>query len=147
MKDYTELKNKNTEFIKKEEVYGGVKAELLEEKAQLEINEIKKEMKNQKIEFDKFLPKKKVLKFKDFSINWDEDYYRAKLGFTDKAASTDNEVYYNAYLVYNLVEDTSTIQVFINHSEKDDYAQYDFDVKISDTDLKKILARILLMQI
>ena len=170
MKDYTELKNKDTEFITRENVYND-KIKNLNEQAQFEQKEIQKEMKNADEEFDKFLPKKKVLKFEDFSIDWNEDYYidtngridfylvftnkaieivdnyRAKLGFTDKASSTNNEVYYDAYLVYHLVDDTTKVEVIVKNSEKDSYAQYDFDIKISDTDLKKILARILLMQI
>ncbi len=112
------------------------------------------------------------LNFKDFDINWNEDYYcdtngrldfyltcandtpleiidkyRASLGFTDSPNPRLNKVYYNIYLTYNLNTDIAKIEVIVNHSEKDDYAQYDFDVEISDTDLKKILARLLLMQI
>lgn len=108
------------------------------------------------------------LNYQDLSINWKEDFgiedytlnlvlevktdtaieeidsYREKLGFTDKACSSDNEVYYNLYLVYNLSINTYHVEVVVNNSEKDDYASYDFDLEISESDLRSILASCLL---
>lgn len=108
------------------------------------------------------------LNFQDLSINWKEDFgiedytlnlvleaqndtvidtidkFREEKGFTDKACSSDNEVYYNLYLVYNLSINTYHVEVVVNNSEKDDYASYDFDLEISENDLRSILASCLL---
>jgi hypothetical protein len=72
------------------------------------------------------------------------DKFREEQGFTDKAGSSDNEVYYNLYLVYSLAINTYHVEVFVNNSEEDDYATYDFELEISESDLRSILASCLL---
>ena len=108
------------------------------------------------------------LNYQDLKINWKEDIditdytltlalecendnaidtidkFREEKGFTDKASSSDNEVYYNIYLVYSLAINTYHVEVFVNNSEKDDYASYNFDLEISESDLRSILASCLL---
>ncbi len=108
------------------------------------------------------------LNYQDLKINWKDDIditdytlslalecendnpintidsFRVEKGFTDKASSSDNDVYYNLYLVYNLTTNTYHVEVTINNSEKDDYASYEFELEISDNDLRSILASCLL---
>lgn len=108
------------------------------------------------------------LNYQDLKINWKEDFdiddcvldlvleaqngtaidtideFREEKGFTDKAGSSDNDVYYNIYLIYNLAINTYHVEVVVNNSEKDDYASYDFDLEISESDLRSILASCLL---
>lgn len=104
------------------------------------------------------------LNYQDLKINWKDDIditdytltlalecendnaidtidkFREEKGFTDKACSSDNEVYYNLYLVYSLAINTYYVEVVVNNSEKDDYASYDFELEISESDLRSILA-------
>ncbi len=68
------------------------------------------------------------------------DKFREEKGFTDKASSSDNEVYYNLYFVYDLATNSYHVEVVVNNSEKDDYTLYEFGLEISDSDLKSILA-------
>ena len=72
------------------------------------------------------------------------DKFREEKGFTDKASSSDNEVYYNLYLVYSLAINTYHVEVFVNNSEEDDYATYKFELEISESDLRSILASCIL---
>ena len=110
----------------------------------------------------------KKLNYQDLKINWKDDIditdytltlalecendnaidtidkFREEKGFTDKASSSDNEVYYNLYLVYSLAINTYHVEVFVNNSEEDDYATYKFELEISESDLRSILASCLL---
>jgi hypothetical protein len=108
------------------------------------------------------------LNYQDLKINWKEDIditdytltlalecendnaidtidiFRAERGYNDKASSSNNDVYYNIYLVYSLAINTYHVEVFVNNSEEDDYATYDFELEISESDLRSILASCLL---
>ena len=108
------------------------------------------------------------LNYQDLKINWKDDIditdsiltlalecendnaidtidkFREEKGFTDKASSSDNDVYYNIYLVYRLVINAYHVEVVVNNSEKDNYASYDFDLEISESDLMSILSSCLL---
>ena len=109
--------------------------------------------------------------FKDFEIDWNEDFdiegsninyylvsvndtpinlidkFRKNLGFVDGAGDSDNDVYYNFYLEFDLVNNTSKISVVVNNSENDDYAEYTFDLDITDENKIKILSKSLLMTV
>lgn len=69
------------------------------------------------------------------------DNYRKSLGFTDAAGSSDNDVYYNGYLEYDLDTQKINFYVVVNNSEKDDFIQYDFKVDITENDLISILTQ------
>ena len=109
--------------------------------------------------------------YKDFEIEWNEDFnfegsninyylvsvndtpinlidkFRENLGFNDGAGDSDNDVYYNFYLEFDLVNNTSKISVVVNNSEKDDFAEYTFDLDITDESKIKILSKTLLMTV
>lgn len=72
------------------------------------------------------------------------DKFREEKGFLDGANSSDNDVYYNLYLLYNLTANDYCVEVIVNNSEKDDYASYEFELEISDSDLRSILTSCLL---
>lgn len=72
------------------------------------------------------------------------DKVRKELGYTDSASSTDNEVYYNFYLEINLETNERIVKVIVNNSEKDDFAEYEFECSIYYETFEKILRKTLL---
>ena len=108
--------------------------------------------------------------FKDFKIDWNEDFefegsnvnyyieivndnpinlvdkYRENLGFDD-GAGDNNDVYYNFYLDFDLVNKVGKVSVVVNHSLCDDYAEYTFDVELTNEEIIGILSKSLLMTV
>lgn len=73
------------------------------------------------------------------------DKIRAKeFGYTDSASSTDNEVYYNFYLEINLMTNERIVKVIVNNSEKDDFAEYEFECNMHYETFEEILRKTLL---